>query len=751
MRRVRPLILLLIAVVVAVVGATYLAQKSTQAREAPQKPAALPATVNARADQWTWSYNDGTRRVVDVIADHFQAVEEGSHFDLKGVELHLFHKDGTAFDKVRSVSADFDVGGGVLYSKGPVDITMNVPADSTAKPGRLVVIKTSGVRFESKTGKATTDQFAHFTFDRGEGQSVGAQYDPATRELQMFKAVKLTWRGSSPEQKPMEIETGNLIYRESESKVLLTPWSTFRRATLSLKAAGSVVTLNDGSIELVEALNAQGVDKQPSREVEYAADQLLLRFGPDNVVQSITGDRNASLLSRTDTAHTKVNADRLDLEFDLKDGESLLRTANANGRGVVESKPVARPNFPLSDTRVLRADSIALAMRPGGEEIEKVETHSAGEIEFLPNRPGQKQRQMAAERLSIGYGARNQVQSFRAFNAKTRTQAEALPGKPAPPPALTSSRELSAEFDQTSGDLSKLEQWDDFRYDQGDQHATSGRAVLENPTDRITLTGVARVWDSTGSTAADTIVMNQKTNDFEAIGNVVSTRMPDKKQKDDALLSGDEPVQAKAARMTSTDGNRKIRYETDVLLWQGANRIEAAKIDIDRTAERLEARGNVLTQLVDESKQKPPGKPVKKTAPIFTTVSSPEMDYSDKDRLAHYRGGAVLKRPGMNVDAQEIRAFLQKTDSGSNLDKAFADGAVKIVQNSPGRTRVGTAGHAEYYAAEGKVILQQSGPQLVDSVRGSTKGKQLTYFSNNDRLLVEGAENEPIKSRVIRR
>jgi hypothetical protein len=90
-------------------------------------------------------------------------------------------------------------------------------------------------------------------------------------------------------------------------------------------------------------------------------------------------------------------------------------------------------------------------------------------------------------------------------------------------------------------------------------------------------------------------------------------------------------------------------------------------------------------------------------------------------------------------------------NSGSSLEKAIADGAVKILQTSPGRKRTGTSEHAEYYVDESKVILQQGQPQLVDSVRGTTRGKQLTWFSNSDRLLVDGAASEPAVSNIRRK
>ncbi len=84
----------------------------------------------------------------------------------------------------------------------------------------------------------------------------------------------------------------------------------------------------------------------------------------------------------------------------------------------------------------------------------------------------------------------------------------------------------------------------------------------------------------------------------------------------------------------------------------------------------------------------------------------------------------------------------------SSLDKAFADGQVKIVQAAPDRTRTGTGEHGEYYPTDEKMILNGGQPVMVDSVKGTTKGRQLTWFARSDRLLVEGAEPQPAVTRL---
>ena len=91
------------------------------------------------------------------------------------------------------------------------------------------------------------------------------------------------------------------------------------------------------------------------------------------------------------------------------------------------------------------------------------------------------------------------------------------------------------------------------------------------------------MWDSTGSAAADKIVMNQKSGDFTAEGHVMSTHEPDQNGNSSAMLSTDESdAGARADQMTSTDNNQKIHYEGNAVAWQGANRVEADRLDIDR-------------------------------------------------------------------------------------------------------------------------------------------------------------------------
>jgi len=788
MRHTWPLFLLAIVLVVAGVGTTYYARLKQQYRDAPAKPKALAPGTEASYHGWTYTHTSNQNTVVKVSAA--DVIEVDGKEQLTGVQLDIYKKDSDEYDHVTCAKADFDIAKGTLYSDGEVSITLGMKPNEPPS-GKLMSIKSSGVEVESKTGKATTDRLATFQFDRGDGHAVGAEYDPDSRELRMHSQVELIWRGTDPKTVPMKVESADLYYKERDHKVFLSPWSKLTRDTLTLEAGPAEVTLDSGALKQVDTTQAHGTDQRPARTLDYSANQLSLEFNDNNQIQKITGTDQARLVNTADATVTTLTGDKVVMDFDTSGNDSLLQNALVSGHGIMESKPVIKPGVDPSDTRILKSDVIRAKMRPGGQDLEAVETDSPAAIEFIPIKPEQPHRWMNGERIAMTYGPKNQIQSFRSNAVTTRTEKpKAKDAQEAPAPELTWSNSIQATFQPNSSQIAKLEQQGNFRYQEGERHAKADRAALDQANNRIDLNGSARVWDSTGSADADKIVMDQMSGDFSAEGNVSSTRLPDKSNNKDSqgggMLSEDEPLHGRAAKMVSTDNNLHIRYEGHAVLWQGANRLEADVVDIDRENSLLKAHGHIVSQLLDKAKDKDnpdsqkdgKGDAPAKAAParaaaaqsstghsasfpaansssatsqttrVFTVVRAPELDYDDNQRIAHYKDGVTLERTNMKVKAREIRAFLRNDSNDSSLDHAFADGAVEVVEIVPARTRNGKAEHAEYYPDEDKVILEGGKPQFVDSVKGTTQGDKLIYFSSDDRLLVNG---EPAKSLLHRK
>jgi lipopolysaccharide export system protein LptA len=366
--------------------------------------------------------------------------------------------------------------------------------------------------------------------------------------------------------------------------------------------------------------------------------------------------------------------------------------------------------------------------------------------------------------MTIAYGAQNRIDSFRATDARTRTEPTAEERKRNRSVATTSSRELAARFDPKTSQMQAMEQAGDFQYQEGDRQARAAKATLDSGNNLMVLEAGARMWDATGSTIAERIRMDQRTGDFSAEGGVKSSRLPDKdKNNNSGMLSGDDPVEAQARHMESSNHNRRLHYDGGAVMWQGANRIQADVIDVDREKRALSAGPNVTTSLWEDpsskdsksngSKSGDPKSADKKSAaaPVLTVVRAARLLYTDDNRLAHYTGGVKLSRPGLEEKGDDLRAFLAESGADSRLEKAFAEGAVEIVQTAPDRTRTGTGNYAEYYTADQKVILRGAKAKLVDTRDGITVGNELTYFANDDRLLVNGAPRDPGNSRIARK
>jgi lipopolysaccharide export system protein LptA len=766
MRRFAPLILLGFLVIVSGVGWTYYERLKLLAASSPVKPKRLAPGLSATFHGWTYSHTSSQKTVIRLHADDFQELDGKD--ELAGMTLDIYNKDGQKYDHITSAKAEFDVASGMLYSDGEVEITLNVPLDGEPT-ARLMGIKSSGVHVESKTGKANTDRMATFKFDRGDGHATGADYDPTTGELNLHGQVSMTWRGTDPGMIPMKIETDQLNYKEKDGKVFLTPWSRLTRDTLMLNAGPAIVTIKKGNIQFVETTQAKGTDRRPGRNLDFAANQLRLDFNDYNQIQKITGVDQAHVVSSGETSLTTLTSDRVLMDFETTDTDSILRSAVSQGHSTMESKPVIKPGVDADETRVLKSDTIWTKMRPGGQEIESVETQGAGGLEFLPNRPEQSHRWMNGDHIWMTYGPKNTIQTFRSIAVTTRTEKpKEKDAKTDPAPELTWSKNLVATFLPNSSKLASLDQSGDFRYEAGERKAKAERALLDQPNNVITLIGGARMSDSSGTADADKIVMNQMSGDFTAEGHVTSNRMPDKKKDDDSegggMLSEDEPLHARANKMVSTDNNLVIRYEGNAVLWQGADRLEAETVEIDRENNLLKAHGHVLSQLLDKtkdadtkadgkigadppSKADPPRKaPAKPSLRIFTVVKAADLDYNDDTRLAHYTGGVTLERPDMIVKALDVHAYLRNDSDDSSLDHALADGKVEVHKKMPDRTRDATSDHAEYYVDEDKVILEGGQPRLVDSTRGTTRGEKLTWYSSDDRLLVNGVPQQQVKS-----
>lgn len=815
MRRLALLLPLAILVIAAALWGTYRLKVRKLNAAAPQTPPLLSTILTSAAENWQWAQNKNGKPMVQISAKSSRFLKDAGKLELEDVELKLYLKDGEHYDKVKSPKAVFSQSEGKMFSDGEVEITLNVPVKGIP-PHQLTSIKTTGISFDSKTGKAENDKPASFTFENGKGTCVGVFYDPDVHELHMNAAVDIYLTGKGKRSKPMHVQSERLVYQEFASKIFLGPWSKLMRDNTVVDAGGSVINMKDNQIDTIDADHAHGVDSYPKRNLDYAADMLHLTYNDDGELDKMTGNGNAHLTSVSKGSATTVKANNVDLYFETENNENVLRRTLASGNAFVDAKPEPSPDGKLAETKIIHSETIELKMRKGGKELEEVATHVPSTLELVPNQPTQHHRVLHGAEMTILYGQQNQIQSFR--STKVTTDTDPLPPPPPKPGqkpkqqtltvAHTVSDFMTAEFDPKSSQMKRMKQWGHFSYEEGERHGVGDTAFLENDTNVMDIDKNARVSDANGSTNGEHIKLAQNTGDFDATGHVTTTRLPEAKKSASTMLDDDQPSQGAADHVWSGNKNRLIHYEGHAVVWQTSNRVQADRIDIDRDKKILVATGDVVSEFLDQDKkdqdkkddknktsppastrvdtspvaassaqamvvaakpsstadplsgipipvppaslQKPGDKPV-----IYTVVHAPKMVYTDENRVADYSGGGiVLTRPNLSVKGNQLQAFLNPKDTteDSRLNHMLADGNVEIWDKGIDRTRTSNGDHGEYYTADSRIVIRGNDAKMVDSKKGEiTKALELTYFSDDDRLLVKGKPAEPVKSRLHRK
>lgn len=509
-----------------------------------------------------------------------------------------------------------------------------------------------------------------------------------------------------------------------------------------------------------------------TRETHASADRAHLTFGEKQAISQ------AYLMGAVRVQNTaagdryEARAERLELFF----------TNPNHALGQVEWKGGARmvlaPGGQDADTRVITSEAIEMFMKPNGQELSIARTLAPGRLELVPNPTSARaasntgRRTLTADRLTMEFGDDNQLRLLNAEKA-VRLESEVRPRREAgdrrpeaggprattPTLRVTTSDRLAARFDADE-ELESVEQAGNFRYLEGERQGTAERALYTAADEQTVLTGAPgknpEVRDSHTRTSARRITLDQKNDTSIAEQEVRSTHVPEEKAGKTAStgpLSGKEPVHAIADRMVSSGRGAVTRYESApggprVRLWQDQDVIEARGVVMEREQRRLTARGDVATVLSERAGASPQaagaaaGQPTPggQAQPLFVTADS--LVYTDNDQRAHYQGRVVLRRRESVLRAAALDAYLAAAEEvkpgQSRLERAMARGAVRIDESSARGVRSAAAEAAEYVAAEDKMLLSGGQPYIFDEQRGYTRGRQLTYYTRDDRIFVHG-------------
>jgi lipopolysaccharide export system protein LptA len=385
----------------------------------------------------------------------------------------------------------------------------------------------------------------------------------------------------------------------------------------------------------------------------------------------------------------------------------------------------------------MTASAMTFNVNAGGM-LTTAETEAAGELVMTSAsvKSAGEQTVIDAQHFTSEFGDENRLRTAHGLGAvKITSRSPGMPDK------VSTSDTMVAEF-APGGEVSRVIQEGHFRYREGASSKSelggrisfADRATYSPAIDSLTLQGSPRIVDGGMTVTADTIRLLRHGGEAFAQGNVKSTYSELKLQPNGALLATAEPIHVTSRAMNALQSSGLAHYTGAARLWQGSNIVEAQTIDFDQKARTIAAQGDSRHPVNSVFLQ------VDKQGKASTMlVTAPKLTYADNEREARYSGGVTVHGQDGVMTADRADAFLNsvsatRTTGPSQLDHINAYTQVLVRQ----RERRAEGEKLVYTAATGSFVITGGAPMLSDPVNGTVRGDSLTFYSHDDRVVVEG-------------
>ncbi|MBI4852463.1 MAG: LPS export ABC transporter periplasmic protein LptC [Acidobacteria bacterium] len=432
--------------------------------------------------------------------------------------------------------------------------------------------------------------------------------------------------------------------------------------------------------------------------------------------------------------------------------ERIKAVGNVN---LTIAAPEPTETLPNPSTKHLKATQAEVFYYPGGEFLREAQAHGDTVLTITPIKeiPGAEKRIMRAEHNTLTFfESGNAVRELNA-QGKVKLEIETIAKAGSIEPArISQSEKAKASFDKTSGEMLQALQEGNFKYTEGSRNALANKANYDATKKLIELRdGKVMVWDEQARTQADEIDMWTEKKESFARGKVRSTYYnPEGTGQATPFRNMKAPVFITSKDLHVFNERGEAIYTGDARAWQDDNFVRAEKLELFRDNRKMIATGNVSSALYQakkalsesrESKEPKEPKETKETkepkegknnqvvVPIFAT--SDVMDYSDKDRLAQYKGSVKMKQGNEILEANQVKIFLETEVNEMKRLEAFE----KVVLTQPGRR--GEGDEAEYNAYDQRTILTGNMAKVVSDLQGTITGRRLTLLGGDDRILVD--------------
>jgi lipopolysaccharide export system protein LptA len=769
---------------VAAVSVTYWIARSRVGPTLHNVPSQLGIDIQQTSEGFSLSKSEGGRTLFTIRASKAVQFKAGGHADLRNVHIVVYGHEHDRYDQIYGDQFTYNPQTGDINAVGEVHIDLQGNAEGPQKPDQAppeelknpIHLLTHSLTFNQKTGIAHTDEVVEFRTTQASGSAKGAYYDSNSNELLLKSNIHIVTTGQHP-----AVITG------SSGTIQKTP----RQTTLEnvrLEQPDRTLTADKGTMRFEADNTVQHIVMEGNVHIQSRGPSVVditgprgdVNMGPNNSVEHAILSGGAKFESHgASVAHG--SADTFVLDFDDRNQPLRLHLVK-NARMMQDPKPgkPATKGQSSGQPMEIAADQLDFLLG-NGNQLKTADTVGKASITIFPA-PSPEKRKAAGNGDKDTGGNSTTVATAGTFHATfdSNNRIQTLRGapnsrivstSPGEPDKVSIARNLDVTF-AADGGVQKLVQTGDFQYHEASaKPGTGGReafadAATYSPGDAILLlTGSPRVIDGGMTTTATTVRINRQTGDGFADDNVKTTYSDLKPQPDGALLAGSDPVHVTAQHMTAHKEPGVAHYTGNVRLWQTANVVRAPKMDFDDQRRSIVAQSDASQKVLSLFMQR--GQDGKLT-PV--DVTSDRLTYTDEERRARYTGDVLAKSATNTIHAHLIDVYLKPADADtkdakgapstppsaqkksilpgsegpSQIDHMVAVG--EVVVTGPNRRAVGD--RLVYTADDGKYVLTGKSPSIFDAERGTVWGDSLTFYSHDDRVLVESKRSSPTITRA---
>jgi lipopolysaccharide export system protein LptA len=732
--------------------------------------------------------------------------EDGSRVDrIEGAEFEYDQKGGTA--KANGPVEITIMRPGVAPAIVPKDVAGKAAAEKnkptpiaaaaqTAERGQIHV-KTSGLTFDTKSGVATTAEHVDFSMVQGSGSSIGATYDSTQGSLVLDRSVELnTMRGGQP----VSIRAQHAEFERDTRLCRLHAAAADYRGGEATAGDAHVLFRDDGSVIRLDALN--GFNLTTSNGGHIAAPTGSMDFNDHNQPQrgrlegGVKMDSTRQIEDGAGQQRMRATSPTADLEFT---GTGELRHAHLE-RDVemqteAESESATRP---LRISRTWKSPLADVVFRDNGHgQAEPATIHGIEGVVIT----GESQRgkaapvpaRLSADEVTGEFGPNSVLTAMTGTGHATMEETSATGTR-----QTSAGDRMGAHFSQAAGKSGagqiqsavldgNVVLTQDPAPKPGSRPAAplkawAGRAAYEAEGEWVHLTLNPRVEDGGLQMTADKIDVSHESGDAFAHGNVKATWIADGSPRGGQLamqsgspaaagqgaaaLGGQGPAHAISAEAQLHQASGEATFRGHARLWQQANSVAGPLIVLDRQKQTLVARSADPADPVKAvllttgglepgaNGSKPPenaaGKEsaAKANAPSVIRVHGGDLKYSDAERKAVMRGGAlgtvVAETSTATSVSNEVELVLLppgnhagKDGGQAQVDRMTARGHVVVTSGG----RRGTGEQLAYTGETGEYVLtgtSASPPRMTDPARGNVTGDALIFHGRDDSVSIEG-------------